>query len=297
MIKTSIKKSETTMRISKLLLEFINRPMNYEEMFKYLEEKVKSPVYTTEVLNKYLNTLRALGLQIEKYNGKYYLLNFLTQIELNHAEADAFNSIEKSVLKYGTDSNIRTFIDIKQKILKFIDNESQKRINHYVNQSFTTEIGLKIKQFEKICDDAQKIKIEYNGELMVVEPKKVIFDENRIYLECNNSINFKLKKLLLEKINLISRQPTKNTNINMPNAVVYELSGKLSKTYKLKENEILLAQSDDKLFIKCENEDYEFLARRLIRYQNFCKIIKPIEFRDYFVDFLDKIISLYEDKL
>ena len=294
MNENSLKTSETTLRVLKLFLELISRPMSYEEMLKFVNEKSKTPVYTKEVLGKYINTLRAIGLNIGKYKGKYYLLNFLVQINLTDKETDIFNEIETSVLKYGTNNNLKTFYNIKQKLLKFFDAQSQNKVTKYVEQVLTTNIGLKIKQFEKLCDDGQIIKILYGKNELTVEPKQIIYFENMIYLECYNTNNYQTRKLNLEKITLLEQQPIKNRNLAMINSVTYEISGKLASRYKLKEGEILLAQHSEKLFIKVENEDYEFLAKRLIRYKNCCKIIGPVEFREYFKNYTDKILELYK---
>ena len=294
MEKSNLKTADTTMKIGKFLLELINNPMDYNEMFNFFAKKLNKPVYSKEVLSKYLNTLRALGLEIKKYNSKYYLVNFLCQVNLNADEIKAFNDLETSVLKYGTDKNIKTFYEFKRKILKFFDSESQLKINNYVEQVLTTELGLKIKQFGKICNDEQLIKISYEDEILTIEPKQILFYDNGIYLEGYEVKTYKARKLLLEKVNLIEQQPIKNKNFKMSNTVVYEISGKLASTYKLKEGETLLAENNQKLFIKNVNEDFEFLAKRLIRYKECCKIVLPKEFEEYFKNYIDKIICLYE---
>lgn len=293
-MKSSLKTSDTTLKIGKFLLEFINIPMSYDEMFKFFDKKLNNPVYSKEVLSKYLNTLRALGLETKKHNNQYYLVNFLYQVNLSKDEVKAFNDLETSILKYGTDRNIKTFYEFKRKILKFFDYKSQSKINNYVEQVLTTKTGLKIKQFEKICNDEQQIKVSYKDEILTLEPKQILFYENRIYLEGYEAKTYKARKLLLEKVDLIEQQPVKNKNFKMFNTVVYEISGKLANTYKLKEGEVLLAKNNQKLFIKNMNEDFEFLARRLIRYKECCKILLPKEFEDYFKNYIDKILNMYE---
>ena len=79
----------------------------------------------------------------------------------------------------------------------------------------------------------------------------------------------------------------------MSNTIVYEISGKLANTYKLKEGEVLLAKNNQKLFIKNMNEDFEFLAKRLIRYKECCKVLLPKEFENYFKNYIDKILDMY----
>ena len=295
MMKTSnLKTSDTTIRVGKFLLELLNNPMSYDEMLKFFENKVENPVYTKEVLSKYLNTLRALGLEISKYKSKYYLLNFLFQINLNKEEIKAFNDIETSILRYGTDKNIKVFYDFKKKAIKFISPNSRKEINNYVEKFLTTDIGIKIKQFGKFCNDEQLLKISYEDEIIIVEPTQILFFENNIYLECYDTKNYKIRKLVLDKIDIIEQQPLKNKNIKMSNSAVFEISGKLASTYKLKEGETILAQHSQKIFVKNENEDFEFLAKRLIRYQRCCKVLQPQEFVEYFKNYTNKILDVYK---
>ena len=294
MVRANSKVSDTILRVSTLLLKLMEKPMNYEDIFEYFGEKVSSQVYTTEVIKKYLNTLRALGLDILKEKGKYFLTNFLVQVELTPEEIVAFNHMETLILKYGTTAHIKNFINFKKKILKFLDKKSREKINYIKVGFFTSKLGLKIKEFQEICDEGQRIKIEYKNTEMIVEPRDICFINNKVYLECLDCENSTIKKIILDRINLISRQPLKNKNTNFPKSVVFELSGRLAKIYKLKEGETVLAENPNKLFVKNTSEDYEFLAQRLIRYKNFCKIIKPDEFKDYFINYTNKILDIYK---
>ena len=296
MAKANSKVSETILRVSNLLLKLMEKPLDYDEIFECFEKKVSTQVYTTEVLKKYFNTLRALGLEISKEKGKYILKNFLVQISLSKEEITAFNHMEISILKYGTNNNIIDFISFKKKLMKFLDKKSQEGINHIKVGFFNSKTGMKIKEFQQICDEGQRIKIEYKNQEMIVEPKDVSFINSKVYFECLDCVTATIKKLVLEKVKLISRQPLKNKNLNFQKSVVFELSGKLSKNYKLKEGESVLAENPNKLFVKNDNEDYEFLAQRLIRYKEFCKIIKPDEFKEYFVNYTDKILDIYKDE-
>lgn len=294
MSKSNLKISDTTKRVALLLKELIKRPLSYDDMLKLFSENGEKPVYTTEVLNKYINTLRTLGLQIKRIDGKYTLLTFLYQLVLSKQETEVFNNIETSILKYGTDKNIKCFLGLKKKILKFFDANSQREINNYVEQVLTTPLGLKIKMFEKICDDELTVKIKYNGEIITAEPRQILFSDNKIYFECLDTKKIEIRKLPIQKVSLILQQPAKNKNIMMASSVVYEIMGRLAQNYILKEGESIIFQNDEKKVIKAENEDYELLIKRLIRYKNNCKIIKPVKFRDYFEKYTDRILSLYE---
>ena len=296
MSKSYLKSSDTSSRVALLLRELIKRPLDYTDIMKLFDEKNKKPVYTTVVLNKYINTLRTLGLQIKRSEKKYTLLTFLYQIVLTDEEIHALNNFEVAILKFGTDKEIKTFLNIKRKILKFFDKKAQNELNNYTERYLTGMLGLKVKMLGKICDDGQNVKIRYKSEVFTVEPRQILFVDNKIYFECTDVKNFKIKKLPVEKVTLLKQLPLKNKNILLSNSVIYEISGRLANNYKLKDGEKLIANEGDKKVIKTENEDYELLSRRLIRYKNYCKILKPTEFRDYFEKFTDKILTMYEEE-
>ena len=291
------KVSETFLKVATILSCLMKKPMDYNEVFRFCLDSNVDNFLSKESFNKYINTLRALGLTIEKLpDEKYHLFNFFVQVQLNKEEIDAFKKFETAILKYGTDNNIKTLISLKTKFFRYFDIESQSFLNELLEQALNTKIGLLVKQFEKICNDSQKIVIEYEGKILTVEPKTISSYNNIIYLDCIDLKSFKSKKLILKRIHLIKQLPNKNSFSSIYNSVVYELSDRLAYNYKLKNNEQVVSKYGKKLVIKCENEDYEFLAGRLARYQTFCKILQPIEFKEYFKNYIDKIAKLYENE-
>ena len=297
MNKSPLKISDTSSRVALLLKELIKRTLTYNDMLQLFNDNNKKPVYTTVVLNKYLNTLRTLGLNIKREGGKYTLLNFLVQIALSDEEVKAFNNMGKNIIKYGTSSDFQTFLEFKKKILKFMDANSQNKMNNYIETYFATPLGAKIKLLGKICDDGLMVKIRYKGEIHTVEPKQILFIENNIYFECYKPKTYLIIKIPVEKVKVISQQPVKNKNTLCKNGVVFEIYGRLISNYKLKDGERVLNETHESMVIKTENEDYELLAKRLIRYKDNCKILKPVEFIKYFEKFTNKILALYENEV
>lgn len=289
------KKYETIIRVLKIFLGLTNRPMSYEDIYKYLEKENIVSDLSPELVNKYINTLRAAGLHIDKIQGRYTLFNSLVSISLTLDEIKTFKRIETAILKYGIEKNIYTFLSIKKKFLRFFDFLTRRYVNYYNDQILTTKMSFMIKQFEKLCADEQRLVIEYDNKVYTIEPKTIIFYDNNIYLEAINHQTRMVKKFLLEKVNLLEQQPVKNTYIILPSTVIYELTGNLAYTYKLKPNEEIIKRRLHKITVKSNNEDYEFLARRLIRYQNFCKIIYPESFITYFKNFVENILKVYDE--
>ena len=292
--KSLMHSSDSSARVALLLSELIKKPLNYSEIRKLFDDNNKKSVSTNEVLNKYINTLRTLGLNIKRKEGKYTLYNFLVQIVLTNEETEAFNKLQMNIAKYGSIREINIFYEIKKRILRFLDVNSQNEINTYIDQYLVNSLGIKVKLFAKLCDDGQILKIRFKGEIHNVEPIEVIFLENKIYLECYEPKIMSIVKFPIEKITLVKQQPLKNKNRMFTNSVVYEIYGRLKENYKLKDGERYLYEDEKRKVIKVENEDYELLAKRLIRYKNNCKVLKPENFQKYFKDFTNKILALYE---
>ena len=221
----------------------------------------------------------------------------MVQITLTDKEIEAFKNLETCVIKYGTEKEVNSFYEIKKRILRFLDANSQNRISRYVERYFTTPLGVKMQLFGKYCDENLTIKIRYKGIMHDVEPREVIFTEDNTYLECYEPKTVSIIKFPLEKISFVKQQPSKSKNQMFTNSFVYEIYGRLKDNYKLKDGERVLLEDDEKKVIKVENEDYEILSKRLIRYKNNCKILKPEKFQKYFNSFTDKILALYEDEI
>ena len=297
MADSMMRSSDSSIRVALLLSELLKRPLDYSEMRKLFNDKNKKSVSTNEALSKYLNTLRTLGLNIKREDKKYTLYNFLVQIVLTEDETSAFKNLETNVLKYGSKNEIQTFYEIKKRILRFLDAKSQNNISKLVEKYFTTPLGVKMQLFGKYCDERQTIKIKYNGIIHNIEPREVLFIEDKTYLEGYEPKTMLIVKFPLEKITFVKQLPTKSKSDMFTNSFVYEIYGRLKENYKLKDGERVLLYDDKKKVIKVENEDYEILARRLIRYKNNCKILKPARFEKYFRDFTNKILANYEEEI
>ena len=289
------KLSETFFRVAKVLIGLTNIPMDYNDIYNYLNDNGCSVEYSPETFNKYLNTLRVLGLIIEKDKDKFTLFNFLTQVVLNEDEIKAFKNLEKSILIYGTNKNIKMFFELKKRILKYFDSNTRSNLNCYSEQELITEKGFLVKLYEQFCEDGQRIKVRYKDEIYTVEPKSLSYSGDNVYLNCINVRNLTAKKFNLCNIILIEKLPTKNSIGAISCNVTFKLSGKLAKIYCLKTNEDVIEKSSDKLIVKSDNEDWEYLAKRLARYQNLCTILQPKEFKEYFKNYLERIFDVYKD--
>ena len=73
--------------------------------------------------------------------------------------------------------------------------------------------------------------------------------------------------------------------------IIFELYGKLAKSYLLKDNERVLDFTRDKIVIANSCDDKEKLFRRLMRYDTYCKIVFPKKEVDSFKKLIEKSLA------
>ena len=73
--------------------------------------------------------------------------------------------------------------------------------------------------------------------------------------------------------------------------VIFELYGKLSKSYLLKEEERIVHSSKDKIVIASYAKDKAKLYRRLLRYDILCKVTFPKREANEFKKMLEKALA------
>ena len=103
-------------------------------------------------------------------------------------------------------------------------------------------------------------------------------------------MNHILKQNLLDDIVKIAKK-TQEINVNPQKEVVFELYGKLAKSYLLKEEESIVDYSKDKIVIVNHCEDKLKLFRRLLRYDILCKVTFPKADVRYFKSIIENSLE------
>ena len=81
----------------------------------------------------------------------------------------------------------------------------------------------------------------------------------------------------------------------MPMTIIYKIQGRLAKSYNLKENERLIeVKEDGSLIIANNNEPYDKLLKRLIRYDYCCVIERPKFIKERMMEMINDTLKNYE---
>ena len=249
-----------------------------------------------------------MGLNVAKEKRKFVLKKYPIDLNLNEKELKTLEKIENYIINEKQQSCCTEFKKLIGTLEKCFDNETTNRYN--TNFSFLSveksvnnlnDIPL-INKFEKICNDQQKLKIDYvdintkNTDTYYLEPKCVKIINRQGFLQAYDTETNELKLFLLRNIRKVVQRPQKARQMWYSNEVIYRLDSEFAKIYKLKTEEKLLSQeSDGSIIIQNCEEDKETFLRRLLKYTTHCEIIRPEKYRKKMLALIENTIDIYKE--
>lgn len=299
--------SDTSIRVLETLKILFKKAASIQDIIHYFEKKdPNNRIYTSEVILKYINTLKVFGFRFNKEKDKYILLNSPQQFDFNEKDLEAIYLIEKTTEAFPEE-------EISSEIGKFLY-DLEKRFNDNTrllarNINKTNFDGLEfnfkkyseqIKKYEKYCSDGQRLKITYTNlnkkEISaMVEPNEIKYMDNEVYLRVYNPMSAQIQDINLNCILKIEQLPLKSNQINMFSSVTFELKDRLAKAYKLHESEkLLLVKQDGNIVIVNQKEDRILLLKRLMRYGQNCEILSPKTLREEMKQLIDLTLCNYK---
>lgn len=295
--------AETSIRVLDLLKNLCKNPLDAEEIMQEIEENSEK-IYRKEIVTKYLNTLKLLGLKISKINNKYTLENTLEKTDFSKEELSLIKFLEKYSKDTNQESLHTNICEALQIIQKSFSKETTDlikdeniKIYKLKNHNPTHDINLKI--YEKYCKEDLKIEIVYKDlsdnteKKYKVTPIKIKYKKDNPLLVCYDFKENVYREFLIKNITQSFQTPQKNTK-DYPSSVTFKLKGKLAKNYVLKNDEKVIEQNKDCIVVSNNKEDRNILLRRLIRYYDKCEVLYPKEFRNSMIQKLQEIENLYK---
>ena len=301
--------SNTCLRVFEVIKLLIQKPYTIEELITLLSEKEDNRnIYTQETIIKYITTLRVMGLNVAKEKRKFVLKKYPIDLNLNEKELKTLEKIENYIINEKQQSCCTEFKKLIGTLEKCFDNETTNRYN--TNFSFLSveksvnnlnDIPL-INKFEKICNDQQKLKIDYvdintkNTDTYYLEPKCVKIINRQGFLQAYDTETNEIKLFLLRNIRKVVQRPQKARQMWYSNEVIYRLDSEFAKIYKLKTEEKLLSQeSDGSIIIQMCEDDKESFLSRLLKYTTHCEIIRPEKYRKKMLALIENTIDIYKE--
>lgn len=301
--------SNTCLRVFEVIKLLIQKPYTIEELITLLSEKEGNRnIYTQETIIKYITTLRVMGLNIAKEKRKFVLKKYPIDLNLNEKELKTLEKIENYIINEKQQSCCTEFKKLIGTLEKCFDNETTNRFN--TNFSFLSveksvnnlnDIPL-INKFEKICNDQQKLKIDYvdintkNTDTYYLEPKCVKIINRQGFLQAYDTETNEIKLFLLRNIRNVTQRPQRARQMWYSNEIIYKFDAEFAKIYKLKAEEKLLSkESDGSIIIQNCEEDKETFLKRLLKYTTHCEIIRPEKYRKKMLALIENTIDIYKE--
>ncbi len=300
------KNNETALRILEVLKILLQEEVTKHELIDKLKKKSNiDGVYTQEAFIKYFNTIEAAGFKIDKDGRKYKISNVLNTIKLTPEEVSLLLKLLDNSNRLYNKKHQEVFYNILRKLEKYTVISFEDKIKKAVSEEKTiSEDNAKsniLATLSKYINEGQLLSIIYKkskteNEKVIVELKNVIEKNNKIYLVCYNRLWTRNKRIPLDSIIKLEQLSQKSPQIKNVNTVIFEVYGRLVKSYKLKPSEEVIDYSKECLTISNKEEDKDSILLRLLKYGENCKIIKPLSYKKEFISLTNSILKNLEEK-
>lgn len=258
--------NQASLKVLKILSLLFEKNMTMNELVDAMNNNGLGPC-NNFVVSKYINTCKSCGIDIQKINNKYTILNFPIGLRFSPTESELLFEV-KSLSENLKSGELENTID------KFI---SKLHLAFYKSGT-----GLQssknyriIKIFEKACLSQCDIKIIFKDKTTYnCFPKEIqVVDEKIIFKTYNNDESKELNPDDIIDIRIIDDKVLTKESMA---TVIFEIKGSLAKRYQPRENEqITHFKNNGSIIITNRYEDKKQLLHRLMRYDSSCKVLKP----------------------
>ncbi len=268
-----------------LTQEFAERKFNIkaQTFYKYIKCFKQAGFDVTKTGNSYSINQYAKSVSLDSSDVEFLAdINAVSENSLSNTESDKLAKIiEKMLLMTNTD----TYKTVKD---KFILRRATDGHNNFKDKINLFE---KYAKLQTMCEVTVK-----NKGIMNLKPYKISYKKNKIYFNFADTDN-KVKTISADKI--IGIQPEISVIVGNPEEkeTIFELYGRLAKTYILREEETVVDCFENGIRIANAGKDKAVLFQRLLRYDILCKIIHPESDKIKFKEYIDKSLENINGKL
>ena len=259
---------------------------NLIDIIKILDDDALSRDELLQKLNikpstfyKHLDSLKKAGFEINRKKGIYELANFKKKIKFAKYEIEALTYLTILASTMLSKTKLLEFNKVVMEIIHFSDEkdyqEIKKLFNSYKMSILKSSYRKKVLSFNKIIENNENIKIiTKQGKELEIKPTEIIWGNEGLQIKYKNANN-KATTIKIDEIIKIVEKETEENLLPPKNETIFELNGKLAKSYLLKEDERIIDSTKDKIVIASANPDKNALFKRLLRYDILCKVILP----------------------
>ncbi len=299
--------NDTALRVLAVLKLLYEKKIQLEEIMSHLfSDKNTDYSFRKDVLYKYFNTFKLLGINIIKEHKLFYLekspilvnftqeeiagMKFLLEYSKTIYSPKSHEEIQNLIKKLCNCAQNYNFKDLQ------LSEAEKNKYKNLVNHSHNPDL---IDKFRLLCKEKQKISFTYfNSQLnekqeFIAEPEEVVVTPFGCILKAHNTNIAETQNFYIEYIEDLKQLPVMSKPINVKSSVTFALTGRLAAAYELKPGERLTKREPNYLVVTNSGEDKDALMKRLLRYGKSCEILYPKTFCKKTLTTLNKILQNY----
>lgn len=293
--------SSTGTRALIVFFGILASPKTYEEITEFLiSSGIITGGYSIDTLRMDLNTLKAIGCEIDKAtkknNFKYTLLNHPFKVEITPMDICFLKEAYKSICKTCSPSTLLEYHKLFLKLSTMTESEETKE----TILGISLLKGLNIELIEELVADE-----EHNNKVQILyqpsKTKEVTYDitleklgmrSNKLYAFCFNHTLGKRTFLNVVKIKkILCKYFDRTVQKGFDVIVKFKLSR--SYLYQLEPTETILDSSDDVLTIEGMYFNMFIATQRILSFGKDCIVIEPEDFREQIIEKFLEMRELY----
>ena len=281
-----VKRNISGMQVIKTLQLLLEGNFTMAELIEKLNQKEKESIFNNSVVSKYINTCRYCGIEIPKINNRYYVAKLPFGLDLEPKDYELLQLLQQTANE-----------KLSGKLTKLFSNFIRK-LNQYSNRDIIRvekkNVKIAYEVFEKAVLEKRKIQLMLRTNVILdCIPLSITNYKNKpvfkvLHKEKERYVNVERVTGLQVLGNIITPEE------NLAKEVIFRIYGDLAKKYTLREHETEIARSmPNHITISNCGEDKDELLSRLLRYDKFCEIVSPQEYRDEFKTMLRNMLKNY----
>ena len=281
-----VKRNISGMQVIKTLQLLLEGNFTMAELIEKLNQKEKESIFNNSVVSKYINTCRYCGIEIPKINNRYYVAKLPFGLDLEPKDYELLQLLQQTANE-----------KLSGKLTKLFSNFIRK-LNQYSNRDIIRvekkNVKIAYEVFEKAVLEKRKIQLMLRTNVILdCIPLSITNYKNKpvfkvLHKEKERYVNVERVTGLQVLGNIITPEE------NLAKEVIFRIYGDLAKKYTLREHETEIARSmPNHITISNCGEDKDELLSRLLRYDKFCEIVSPQEYRDQFKTMLRNMLKNY----
>lgn len=306
----SNKKNESCIKIFQFIKLLYEDDAYYDKVIDIFKDDLKKTQTTNTIqviLNKYINTFKVFGMNVVKEKRKFKLLSSIYSMKFTLDDLKSISILTASINNF-PDETLNSELSKFLENIKFRMNNEDKISYENITQSHNYDFSFQylclkdqIKKCRELCHSNQILNIVYlknsKENQSKCTPKDILYDSKNAYFKVYDNITRQNIEIPISKILRIEVHPQIAKANELTQTIVYKLSKRLARTYKLKENERTEGiDTEGCLTIINRGEPTEHLFKRLMRYAECCEILSPKNIRDEFIELINKTLNIYDDE-